>query len=144
MALSEMRVFLLHINTSGNENDPTISLKISCKNVDHYNSIVSRLRSIDGVNDITRDVNGILPFGDASDFNKDEPEKSADTSLAYYGRIISEIKRIQPKARAEQLMLTESGYTATANTSGRSPISILFMITKSALSSHQRTLLNIL
>ena len=52
-----------------------------------------------GVNDISRAVKGELPFGDVSDFNKDEPEKSANTSLAYYGRIISEIKRIQPKAR---------------------------------------------
>lgn len=52
-----------------------------------------------GVNDITRALKGELPFGEVSDFNKDEPEKSANTSLAYYGRIISEIKRIQPKAR---------------------------------------------
>ena len=55
MALSEMRVFLLHINTANGDNDNSvISLKISCKNVDHYNSIVSRLRSISGVIDITR------------------------------------------------------------------------------------------
>ena len=55
VALSEMRVFLLQINTTGSENEESIiSLKISCKNVDHYNSIVSRLRSISGVIDITR------------------------------------------------------------------------------------------
>ena len=55
VALSEMRVFLLQINTTGSENEESIiSLKISCKNVDHYNSIVSRLRSISGVLDITR------------------------------------------------------------------------------------------
>jgi lysophospholipase L1-like esterase len=52
-----------------------------------------------GVNDITRAVNGVLPFGKFEDFNMQEPEKSAETSIAYYGRIISEIKRIQPKAR---------------------------------------------
>ena len=52
-----------------------------------------------GVNDITRDINGSLPFGKAEDFNAEDPEKSAETSLAYYGRILSEIKRIQPKAR---------------------------------------------
>jgi len=55
VALSEMKVFLLQINTGNGDNDnAVISLKISCKNVDHYNSIVSRLRSISGVLDITR------------------------------------------------------------------------------------------
>ena len=50
-----MRVFLLQINTTGSDSENSvISLKISCKNVDHYNSIVSRLRSIDGVHDVTR------------------------------------------------------------------------------------------
>jgi len=29
-------------------------LKISCKNIDHYNSIVSRLRSLDGVDSVGR------------------------------------------------------------------------------------------
>ena len=58
-----------------------------------------------GVNDITRAVKGEIPFGEVSDFNKDEPEKSAATSIAYYGRIISEIKRIQPKARIFLLTL---------------------------------------
>ncbi len=54
-ALSEMRVFLLQINTANGDNDTVvISLKINSKNVDHYNSIVSRLRSIDGVLDVTR------------------------------------------------------------------------------------------
>ena len=55
VALSEMKVFLLQINTANGDNDnAVISLKISCKNVDHYNSIVSRLRSISGVLDVTR------------------------------------------------------------------------------------------
>lgn len=55
VALSDMRVQILQINTSKNGNDGVIvNLKISCKNVDHYRSIVSRLKSIDGVNDITR------------------------------------------------------------------------------------------
>ncbi len=55
VALSEMRVQILHINTTKHGNDGVIvNLKISCKNVDHYRSIVSRLKSIDGVNDITR------------------------------------------------------------------------------------------
>lgn len=55
VALSEMRVFLLQINTLKRGNDKmAISLKISCKNVEHYHSIVSRLRAIDGVEDVTR------------------------------------------------------------------------------------------
>ena len=54
-ALSDMKVQLLQINTNNvNELEILISLKISCKNVDHYHSIVSRLRSIDGVSDIRR------------------------------------------------------------------------------------------
>ena len=54
-ALSDMKVQLLQINTNNvSELEILISLKISCKNVDHYHSIVSRLRSIDGVSDIRR------------------------------------------------------------------------------------------
>jgi len=55
VALSEMRVFLLQINTASGDNENSIILlKISCKNVEHYNSIVSRLKSINGVRDVTR------------------------------------------------------------------------------------------
>ncbi len=55
VALSDMRVFLLQINTTRSGTDKSIvNLKISCKNVDHYHSIVSRLKSIDGVLDVTR------------------------------------------------------------------------------------------
>ncbi|MBQ9086277.1 MAG: bifunctional (p)ppGpp synthetase/guanosine-3',5'-bis(diphosphate) 3'-pyrophosphohydrolase [Clostridia bacterium] len=55
VALSEMRVFLLQINTTNSSSGCSIiHLKISCKNVEHYRSIVSRLKSIDGVTDITR------------------------------------------------------------------------------------------
>ncbi len=55
VALSEMKVHLLQINTLKNGNDGVIiNLKISCKNVEHYRSIVSRLRSIENVLDITR------------------------------------------------------------------------------------------
>ncbi len=55
VALSEMRVFLLQINTSkSTENDGIVNLKISCKNVEHYRSIVSRLKSIRGVTDVVR------------------------------------------------------------------------------------------
>ncbi len=55
VALSDMRVFILQINTANADSDRAIiQLKISCKNVDHYNSIVSRLKSINGVVDVTR------------------------------------------------------------------------------------------
>ena len=55
IALSDMKVQLLQINTLKNGTDGgIINLKISCKNVDHYRSIVSRLKSIDSVVDITR------------------------------------------------------------------------------------------
>ena len=55
VALSDMKVFLLQINTTGSNSGRTIiNLKISCKNVEHYHSIVSRLKSIDGVVDVTR------------------------------------------------------------------------------------------
>ncbi len=55
VALSEMKVFLLQINTTNSNSDRTvISLKISCKNVEHYRSIVARLKSISGVTDVTR------------------------------------------------------------------------------------------
>ncbi len=53
--LSDMKVQILQINTMKNGNDGVIiNLKISCKNVDHYRSIVSRLKNVDGVLDITR------------------------------------------------------------------------------------------
>ena len=59
VALSEMKVFLLQINTtkSGGERS-IISLKISCKNVAHYHSIVSKIKSIDGVMDVVRGFGG--------------------------------------------------------------------------------------
>jgi GTP pyrophosphokinase len=55
VALSEMKVQLLQINTNNvSETEILISIKISCKNVDHYHSIVSRLRSVNGVQSIRR------------------------------------------------------------------------------------------
>ena len=54
-ALSEMKVFILQINTlGGNSDKSTVNLKVCCKNVDHYRSIVARLKSLDGVIDVTR------------------------------------------------------------------------------------------
>ena len=54
-ALSEMKVFILQINTLGGNSDKSmVNLKVCCKNVDHYRSIVARLKSLDGVIDVTR------------------------------------------------------------------------------------------
>ena len=54
-ALSEMKVFLLQINTAKSSGERSIvNLKISCKNVDHYHSIVSKIKSINGVIDVVR------------------------------------------------------------------------------------------
>ena len=58
IALNEMKVQLLQVYAGpvGEENDEnaTISIKISCKNIEHYHSIVSKIRTINGVYDISR------------------------------------------------------------------------------------------
>ena len=55
VALSEMKVFILQINTLASNSDrSTVNLKVCCKNVDHYRSIVAKLKSLDGVIDVTR------------------------------------------------------------------------------------------
>lgn len=56
-ALADMKVTLLSVNTqkSGSA-DIIINLTIGCKNNEHCNSIVSRLRSVEGVINITRGV----------------------------------------------------------------------------------------
>ena len=55
MALADMKVLLLQINTQKKNDDRMIiNLKISCKNVDHYHSIVSRLKCLRDVIDIGR------------------------------------------------------------------------------------------
>ena len=58
IALSEMKVQLLQVYAGpvgeADSENATISIKISCKNMDHYYSIVSRLRTVNGVYDITR------------------------------------------------------------------------------------------
>ncbi|MBO5683190.1 MAG: bifunctional (p)ppGpp synthetase/guanosine-3',5'-bis(diphosphate) 3'-pyrophosphohydrolase [Clostridia bacterium] len=55
VALSEMKVFILQINTLNGQSDKsTVNLKVCCKNVAHYHSIVSKLKSLDGVIDVTR------------------------------------------------------------------------------------------
>jgi len=54
-ALADMKVSLLSINTKMRSNDDVIiNVTVGCKNIDHYNSIVSRLRSINSVKSINR------------------------------------------------------------------------------------------
>lgn len=55
VALADMRVSVISISSQKCQNDSTIlNLSISCKNTDHVNSIVSRIKSIDGVVDVVR------------------------------------------------------------------------------------------
>ncbi|MBQ7500507.1 MAG: bifunctional (p)ppGpp synthetase/guanosine-3',5'-bis(diphosphate) 3'-pyrophosphohydrolase [Clostridia bacterium] len=55
-ALADMKVKLLSINTqtSNKNGDILINLKISCKNLEHLKSIISRLKTIKNVIDVTR------------------------------------------------------------------------------------------
>ncbi len=55
VALADMKVSILSINSKKKSDDMyIISLKISCKNIEHYKSIVSRLKSLKNVEDVTR------------------------------------------------------------------------------------------
>ncbi len=55
VALADMRVSVISISSQKCQNDSTIlNLSISCKNTDHVNSIVSRIKAIDGVVDVIR------------------------------------------------------------------------------------------
>ncbi|MBR4961531.1 MAG: bifunctional (p)ppGpp synthetase/guanosine-3',5'-bis(diphosphate) 3'-pyrophosphohydrolase [Clostridia bacterium] len=54
-ALADMKVSLLSINTKKRtEHDIIINLTVGCKNIEHFNSIVSRIRNIDHVRSIVR------------------------------------------------------------------------------------------
>ena len=54
-ALADMKVSILQINSQKKSNDEIIiNLKVSCKNIDHYRSIVSRLKDLEGVESVTR------------------------------------------------------------------------------------------
>ena len=55
VALADMKVAILQVNSQKRTNGRCIiSLKISCKNIDHYNSIVARLRGLNGVESVGR------------------------------------------------------------------------------------------
>ncbi|MBQ8441303.1 MAG: bifunctional (p)ppGpp synthetase/guanosine-3',5'-bis(diphosphate) 3'-pyrophosphohydrolase [Clostridia bacterium] len=54
-ALADMRVSILHINViNRNDGRYIINLKVGCRNIDHCNSIVSRLSGLQGVDNILR------------------------------------------------------------------------------------------
>ena len=53
--LADMKVALMQINThQRTDHTITVNLTVACKNVGHFNSIVSRLRTIKGVDSVTR------------------------------------------------------------------------------------------
>ena len=53
--LADMKVALMQINTNQRtEHTIVVNLTVACKNVSHFNSIVSRLRSIKGVDSVMR------------------------------------------------------------------------------------------
>ena len=55
MALADMKVSISQIYTQPNKDgDMVINIVIGCKNVSHYNSIVSRLRSVNKVVSVSR------------------------------------------------------------------------------------------
>ena len=55
VALADMRVSIISISSQKCQGDSSIlNISISCKNTDHVNSIVSRIKSIDGVVDVVR------------------------------------------------------------------------------------------
>ena len=55
VALAEMRVSILQINSQKRGDlHSLINISVSCKNLAHFNSIISKLKSIKGVSDVTR------------------------------------------------------------------------------------------
>ena len=52
--LADMRVDILQINVQTSSGGSLVSLKIGCKNTDHYASIVARLKNIPGIYDVSR------------------------------------------------------------------------------------------
>ena len=55
VALADMKVSISQINTQlSKDNTVIINIVVGCKNVSHYNAIVSRLRSVPKVLSVTR------------------------------------------------------------------------------------------
>ena len=58
MALADMKVAIIQINTrKHNDNEVIINLKFTCKDTNHFNSVVSRLKNIPHINSIVRGLN---------------------------------------------------------------------------------------
>ena len=56
MALSEMRIDIVSINTKNIEDTTLINMTISCRDIGHFNSIISRIRAIKDVIRVTRAI----------------------------------------------------------------------------------------
>lgn len=55
VALADMKVSILQINTQKmSVGQSLINMSVACKNLAHFNSIISKLKSIKGVNDVSR------------------------------------------------------------------------------------------
>ena len=54
MALADMKVSLLNISTKNKGNEVIIELLIACRGLEHFKSIMSRLRSVPNVEEVTR------------------------------------------------------------------------------------------
>lgn len=58
-ALANMRVSITQLNTKiCSDTNILINISVGCKDTDHYNSIVSRLKSLRGVTSVVRGFNG--------------------------------------------------------------------------------------
>ncbi len=53
-ALADMKVSILQVSVARKNEGTTVALKVGCKSIEHFNSIVSRLRGLDGVYHVTR------------------------------------------------------------------------------------------
>ncbi len=58
MALSDMHIDIVSINTKNVEDTTLINMTISCRDVGHFNSIISRIRNIKDVIRVTRSFSG--------------------------------------------------------------------------------------
>ena len=54
MALADMKVSISQINTQPKDDDVAINIVVGCRNVSHYDSIVSRLRSLPKIVSVRR------------------------------------------------------------------------------------------
>ena len=58
VALADMKVSIIQINSRKHGDDSTIiTLKFTCKDISHFNSVVSRLKSLPHINNVVRGFN---------------------------------------------------------------------------------------